>query len=89
MTSEDLLRLRVVDEVVQEPLGGAHRDPAAMVSTMRETLLRHLDELTAMDTEDRLTARYAKLRAFGNGLTPLDPMPETAAVPGPVPVAKS
>jgi len=82
LTSEDLLRLRVVDEVVPEPLGGAHRDPAAMVATMKETLLRHLKELTAMDTEERLAARYAKLRALGNGLQPLDPLPPLAeAVP--------
>ena len=74
LTSEDLLNLKIVDEVVKEPLGGAHRDPAAMVATMRATLLRHLGELTAMDPETRLAARYAKLRALGNGLTPLEPV---------------
>ncbi len=63
-----------MDEVVPEPLGGAHRDPAAMVATMQGDVLRHLGELTAMDTETRLAARYAKLRALGNGLAPLEPL---------------
>jgi acetyl-CoA carboxylase carboxyl transferase subunit alpha len=93
LTSEDLLRLRVVDEVVPEPLGGAHRDPAAMVATMKDTLLRHLKELTEMDTEERLAARYARLRALGNGLDPLDPLPPTPAAapapPAPVPASSA
>jgi acetyl-CoA carboxylase carboxyl transferase subunit alpha len=75
LTSEDLLRLRVVDEVITEPLGGAHRDPAAMVAGLREVLLRHLDEVTRMDPTERLAQRYARLRSFGNALEPLDPVP--------------
>jgi acetyl-CoA carboxylase carboxyl transferase subunit alpha len=81
LTSEDLLRLRVVDEVVPEPLGGAHREPGAMVQTLKGVLLRVLKELTEMDAEERLAARYAKLRSFGNGLEPLDPQPDPAATP--------
>jgi acetyl-CoA carboxylase carboxyl transferase subunit alpha len=87
LTSEDLLRLKVVDEVVPEPLGGAHRDPATMVQTVKAVLLRNLKELTEMDTEERLAARYARLRSFGNGLTPLDPVPEPAPAPAPAPPA--
>jgi acetyl-CoA carboxylase carboxyl transferase subunit alpha len=83
LTSEDLLRLGVVDEVVKEPLGGAHRDPGAMVATLREVLLRHLRELTELDPDARLDARYRKLRAFGNGLAPLDPLPDPVPVPPP------
>ncbi|MCC7138797.1 MAG: acetyl-CoA carboxylase carboxyltransferase subunit alpha [Planctomycetes bacterium] len=79
LTSEDLLRLKVVDEVVPEPLGGAHRDAATMVGTLKAAVVRHLDELTAMDADERLSLRYAKLRAFGNGLPPLDPPPEVPA----------
>jgi len=78
LTSEDLLRLKIVDEVVKEPLGGAHRDPGAMVGILKETILRHLKELIAIDPEERMAARYAKLRSFGNGLAPLDPHPEPA-----------
>ncbi|MFV1958800.1 MAG: acetyl-CoA carboxylase carboxyltransferase subunit alpha [Planctomycetota bacterium] len=73
LTSEDLSRLGVVDEVVKEPLGGAHRDPDAMVETLKSTLLKHLGELTAMDPDVRLAARYARLRGLGNDVKPLRP----------------
>jgi acetyl-CoA carboxylase carboxyl transferase subunit alpha len=73
LTSDDLLKLGVVDEVVREPLGGAHRNPEGMITTLRETLDRHLDELEAMDTEERLQKRYERLRGLGNGVEPLEP----------------
>jgi acetyl-CoA carboxylase carboxyl transferase subunit alpha len=85
LTSEDLARLKVVDEVVKEPLGGAHRDPGAMVSTLRDVLLRHLKELCEMGTEARLDARYRKLRALGNGLSALDRVPAPAPAPATAP----
>jgi acetyl-CoA carboxylase carboxyl transferase subunit alpha len=75
LTSKDLLKLGVVDEVVPEPLGAAHRDPASMLQTMKETLLRTLGELGAMDQEARLEARYERLRALGNDLEPLPESP--------------
>ncbi len=73
LTSDDLLRLKVVDEIVPEPRGAAHRDPTTMVATLKDTLLRHLDELVAMDPETRLAARYERLRRLGNGVEPLPP----------------
>jgi acetyl-CoA carboxylase carboxyl transferase subunit alpha len=73
LTSDDLLRLRVVDEVVPEPRGAAHRDPETMIATLKETILRHLDELVAMDPAERLAARYRRLRNLGNDLEPLPP----------------
>src|SRR6185436_5745978 len=45
LTAPDLRELGIVDELVQEPAGGAHRDPDAMAATLRETLSRHLAEL--------------------------------------------
>ncbi len=80
LTSKDLTKLKVVDEVIPEPLGGAHRSPAAMVETMKDVLVRTLDELCAMDPEERLAARYARLRDLGNGLEPL-PEPQRAELP--------
>ncbi len=74
ITSDDLLNLKVIDEIVPEPLGGAHRDPAWAVDKLKERLLVHLKELTEMDGEERLARRYARLRSFGNGLVPLDPV---------------
>ena len=73
LTSEDLHRLKVVDEVVPEPRGAAHRDPDTMIATLKETIVRHLDELVAQDPAERLAARYARLRQLGNGLEPLPP----------------
>jgi acetyl-CoA carboxylase carboxyl transferase subunit alpha len=84
LTSEDLLRLGVVDEVVEEPLGGAHRQPQAMIEALKARLLHHLDELTALDPAVRLEARYARLRALGNGVAALEP----PAAPAPAPAAE-
>jgi len=77
LTSADLLKLGVVDEVVPEPLGGAHRAPAEMVARLKATIVSHLDGLQAMDAEERLARRYARLRGLGNDIEPLDP-PEGA-----------
>lgn len=76
LTSADLLRLKVVDEIVPEPLGAAHRDPVRMVATLKATLLKHLDELSAMDPAERLEQRFRRLRNLGNGL---EPLPEPGA----------
>jgi acetyl-CoA carboxylase carboxyl transferase subunit alpha len=76
LTSGDLLQLGVVDEVVPEPVGAAHRDPDLMVQTLRDVLVRNLDELSAMDTEDRLEKRYLRLRSLGNDLEPLPSRPK-------------
>jgi acetyl-CoA carboxylase carboxyl transferase subunit alpha len=74
LTSEDLLKLKVVDGVIPEPLGGAHRDPAAMVAAVKDTVLKTLDELEAIPQAQRLEQRYARLRSLGNGVEPLDPV---------------
>ena len=79
LTSKDLAKLGVVDEVVPEPLGAAHREPETMVATLRDTLVRHLDELVAMDPAARMQARFDRLRNLGNGIEPLDEV----APPGP------
>ena len=73
LTSDDLLKLGVVDEVVKEPLGGAHRDPEQMIQSLKDAIVSHLDELSAMDPDERLAQRYHRLRELGNGIEPLDP----------------
>jgi acetyl-CoA carboxylase carboxyl transferase subunit alpha len=65
LTGPDLLQFGVVDEIVQEPAGGAHRDPAAMAATLREVLSRHLLELQGLPVPELLEQRYRKLRAIG------------------------
>jgi len=65
LTADHALRFGIVDEVLEEPLGGAHRDPAAMAQTVKAALLRHLDELKAIALEDLVARRYARLRGIG------------------------
>lgn len=65
LTAPDLLELGVVDEVIEEPAGGAHRDPEAMAATLKAVVGRHLDELAALPPEELLDRRYAKYRAIG------------------------
>ncbi|MFP4282677.1 MAG: acetyl-CoA carboxylase carboxyltransferase subunit alpha [Opitutales bacterium] len=64
--ARELLEQRVADAVVDEPLGGAHRDLEAASSSLRQALRTHLDELRALSREERLEQRYAKYRRMGN-----------------------
>ncbi|MGH8143305.1 MAG: acetyl-CoA carboxylase carboxyltransferase subunit alpha [Steroidobacteraceae bacterium] len=65
LTAERLLSLGLVDEVLAEPLGAAHRDPVAMSNTLRVSILRHLRELQARDIQTLLEQRAARIAAFG------------------------
>ena len=65
ITSGRLKELGLVDRVVDEPLGGAHRDPAAMAATLRAALLEELATLSGQPSEALVNARHEKLRAYG------------------------
>jgi acetyl-CoA carboxylase carboxyl transferase subunit alpha len=65
LTSRDLFRLRIVDDIIPEPLGGAHRDPREMANTLKAYLLRYLRELRHVPVEELLERRYHKFRAMG------------------------
>jgi acetyl-CoA carboxylase carboxyl transferase subunit alpha len=65
LTAADLLRLGVIDHVIPEPLGGAHRAPRDMGNTLKTYLVRQLRELVNLPTDELLTARYAKFRKMG------------------------
>jgi acetyl-CoA carboxylase carboxyl transferase subunit alpha len=62
ITSDDVSRLGCVDDVVPEPPGGAHNDPALAASMLDEKLAWHLNELKAMSPEERVARRLAKFR---------------------------
>jgi acetyl-CoA carboxylase carboxyl transferase subunit alpha len=65
MTATDLYGLGVIDEIVKEPLGGAHRDPRGMAGTLKEVVERHLRELEKINMEELLILRYDKFRRMG------------------------
>jgi acetyl-CoA carboxylase carboxyl transferase subunit alpha len=65
MTAPRLFELGLVDKVVREPLGGAHRNPRSMAIRLKAVLLKQLDELQAMPVPDLLEQRYQRLRSYG------------------------
>jgi acetyl-CoA carboxylase carboxyl transferase subunit alpha len=65
ITAQDLLERRLIEEIVPEPLGGAHRDMGAMAVILKETIKRRLDELCALPVDELLDARYQRYRAIG------------------------
>jgi acetyl-CoA carboxylase carboxyl transferase subunit alpha len=65
VTAERLREFELVDEVIPEPLGGAHRDPVAMAETLRETLLRHLAALEGRPLNDLVAERQQRLVSTG------------------------
>lgn len=65
ITAPDLLRLKLIDRIVSEPLGGAHRDHRATADLLREALMEELAALAIMPIDELLERRYAKWRAVG------------------------
>lgn len=65
LTARDLFRLGVIDEIIPEPLGGAHRDQHEMANTLKSYLLRHLRELRNVPVDELLEQRYQKFRRMG------------------------
>ncbi|MNE56750.1 Acetyl-coenzyme A carboxylase carboxyl transferase subunit alpha [compost metagenome] len=65
ITAERLKSLNIVDKVIQEPLGGAHRDPAQMAESIRADLVQQLDMLGKLDNDALLARRYERLMSYG------------------------
>ncbi|MDO8661756.1 MAG: acetyl-CoA carboxylase carboxyltransferase subunit alpha [Candidatus Omnitrophota bacterium] len=65
LTGDDLLALKVIDEVIPEPLGGAHRDAQKTAQALKEYIVRNLKELRTNDKEELLKLRYKKFREMG------------------------
>jgi acetyl-CoA carboxylase carboxyl transferase subunit alpha len=68
ITAKDLLELKLVDEIVPEPLGGAHTDPTGTAASLKSHLLNNLEAVQALSIPERLKQRYAKFRAHGQFL---------------------
>lgn len=65
ITGKDLLKLKLADEIVPEPKGGAHLDYKAMADNLKSALLRNLEELSKKSPEELMQDRYDKFRAMG------------------------
>ncbi len=65
ITAEDLKELGLVDDIIEEPLIGAHRDKEGAAKKLKEYYLNTLQELMAMDSDERLQKRYEKLMSMG------------------------
>lgn len=68
--ARELLDQGIADEVIEEPLGGAHRDEEAAAEAIREAICRHLKTLQALSTDELLEQRYRKYRGMGEYLDP-------------------
>jgi acetyl-CoA carboxylase carboxyl transferase subunit alpha len=81
ITAKHLFELGLVDEVIPEPIGGAHTDPENSSKLLRDSLLKHLEELLTLAPAERLKQRYAKFRSFGQVLEKQQVPPEKAQQP--------
>ena len=65
LTAQDLKRFGIVDEIIPEPPGGAHNDWDQTTVVLSQAISRHLDEVAALDPEDRIDLRHEKFRKIG------------------------
>jgi acetyl-CoA carboxylase carboxyl transferase subunit alpha len=65
LTAHDLFKFKVIDDVIAEPLGGAHRDPAFTAGKISETVARALEEIRAKTPSKLIEERYRRLRKIG------------------------
>jgi acetyl-CoA carboxylase carboxyl transferase subunit alpha len=85
ITAKDLLELRIVDEIVPEPLGGAHTDAVGTAANLKAHLLHNLESIQALTVAERLKKRYDKFRSHGQFLEQAEAEPN-AVVPAPTPL---
>jgi acetyl-CoA carboxylase carboxyl transferase subunit alpha len=83
LTAKDNLSLRIVDSIIPEPVGGAHRDPRQTAESLRSWIVQSLEELKPIPTDDLLAARYARFRKMGEWLeeAPAGPAEAVTATP--------
>ena len=66
MNSENILRLKLIDEIVDEPLGGAHRNPDQAALLLKKSIIENLDNLKSIPISSLVETRYTKLMSYGN-----------------------
>jgi acetyl-CoA carboxylase carboxyl transferase subunit alpha len=65
ITAQDLFQMKVIDEMVEEPIGGAHRDPRRVAELLKESIIRNLTEIKNTPPQDLIRLRYEKFRRLG------------------------
>lgn len=65
LTGKDMQSLGLVDDIIPEPLGGAHADPEAMYDLVKTEVLKHLSKLSPMDADKRIDQRIKKFASMG------------------------
>jgi len=65
LTADHLYELGIIDEIIKEPVGGAHRDHEFTADNVKEAVITHLEELAALTKDELLKKRYAKFRKIG------------------------
>lgn len=68
ITGEHLLKFGIVDEVIPEPLGGAHKDPDQIATNLKDVILKHIKELSTLSEKELVEKRYDKFRCIGEFL---------------------
>lgn len=68
LTSKDLLRFGIVDEIIPEPVGAAHKDPRTMAETLKSHIIKYLEELKLISIDKLIENRYNKYRIIGKYL---------------------
>jgi len=70
LTAYDLLDFGIIDMIIPEPLGGAHRDPKAAAQNIKSAIIKNIGEISAMSKEEMLEQRYMKFRNMGKFIDP-------------------
>jgi acetyl-CoA carboxylase carboxyl transferase subunit alpha len=65
LTAKDLYKLKIIDEIIPEPVGGAHRDYETTAKNIKKSILKNLNHLSKLDTKQLLETRYEKYRNIG------------------------
>ncbi len=71
LTAQDLKELKIIDDIIPEPLGGAHRDPEDVARRLKEYILKSVEALQTKSPSKLIDERYKKIRRIG-GLTQLE-----------------
>ncbi len=66
ITANDLMEFNIIDDIIKEPLGGAHKSPELTCENIKERIIKDLDELTKLNSFEMMNIRYDKFRKMGN-----------------------